>query len=392
MFIKNSDHKRQILIIDSELAASKSLSMLLETRGYLVKLAHSAQDGFAVISRDTDLILLDVMLPDQSGFEVCRQLKKNQVTSEIPIIMLGSKLLSQDAVEALYLGADDYLKKPFEYEELIARMETVMKRRLNTTEAAGVSKEDEEIVYELRRIIDNELIIPHFQPIFLFSPFQLLGFEVLTRAKTKSRLADPNILFKAAIKYGCYQELELAGWRKALEYASQHLTSEKLFFNCNPYLIERSDFLKIKNLFEGEKIKIENVFLEITERSMISDFKLFFHHLSYFRDFGFKFVVDDVGGGYASLESIVEIKPEVVKIDHHIINQLDRDPYKKSIVKFLVNFCKENKVLAVAEGIETESILKAVIELNTDAGQGYYLYRPNPEINIKELEKIKLPK
>ena len=179
------------------------------------------------------------------------------------------------------------------------------------------------------------------------------------------------------------------GWAKALEYAAQYLTDQKIFLNCNPYLIERSDFLKIKNLFEGKKIKIENVFLEITERSMISDFKLFYQHLSYFKDFGFKFAVDDVGGGYASLESIVEIKPEVVKIDHHIINQLDRDPFKKSIVKFLASFCKENNILTVAEGIETQNILKAVIDLNVDAGQGYYLYRPNPEINIKELEKLK---
>ncbi len=386
---KDSNHKKQVLIVDSEVAASKSLCMLLETRGYFVKLAHSAQDTFATVSRDTDLILLDVMLPDQSGFEVCRQLKKNQMTTHIPIIMLGNKLLSEDAVEALYLGADDYLKKPFEYEELIARMETVMKRRSNSLQEEDVSKEEEETVYELRRIIDNQLVTPHFQPIFCFKPFRLFGFEVLTRAKTKGRLVDPNILFKEAIKFGFYQELELVGWAKALEYAEQYLTDQKLFLNCNPYLIERSDFLKIKNLFVGKKIKIENVFLEITERSMISDFKLFYQHLSYFRDFGFKFAVDDVGGGYASLESIVEIKPEVVKIDHHIINQLDRDPFKKSIVKFLASFCKENNILTVAEGIETQSILKAVIDLNVDAGQGYYLYRPNPEINIKELEKLK---
>ncbi len=383
------NHKKQIFIIDNEIASSKSLCMLLETRGYLVKIAHSAQDAFELVSRDTDLILLDVMLPDQNGFEVCRQLKENQMTSHIPVIMVGSKLLSEDAVEALYLGADDYLKKPFDYEELIARMEAIMRRQANLLEGGGISKEEEATVYELRRMIDNGLITPFFQPIFLLKPLRLFGFEVLTRGKTQSRLADPEQLFRAAIKFGCYQELELLAWEKALEYALPRLREEKLFFNCNPYLIERSDFVKIRNLFEGRKIKIANVFLEITERSMISDFKLFYQHIGYFKDFGFKFAVDDVGGGYASLESIVEIKPEVVKIDHHIINQLDRDPFKKSIVKFLVNFCKENNILTVAEGIETANILKVVAELNVDAGQGYYLYRPNPEINIKDMQKLK---
>lgn len=352
-------------------------------------MAHSAQEAFELVSRDTDLILLDVMLPDQNGFEVCRQLKDNQLTSHIPVIMMGSKLLGEDAVEALYLGADDYLKKPFDYEELIARMEAIMRRRANILEGGGISKEEEAVVYELRRMIDNGLITPFFQPIFLFRPLRLFGFEVLTRGKTQSRLADPENLFRAAIKFGCYQELELLGWAKALEYALPRLEGQKLFLNCNPYLIERSDFLKIRTLFEGKKMKPEDVFLEITERSMISDFKLFYQHISYFKDFGFKFAVDDVGGGYASLESIVEIKPEVVKIDHHIISQLDRDPFKKSIVKFLVNFCRENNILTVAEGIETENILKMVVGLNVDAGQGYYLYRPNPEINIRELQKLK---
>ena len=95
--------------------------------------------------------------------------------------------------------------------------------------------------------------------------------------------------------------------------------------------------------------------------------------------------VDDVGGGYASLESIVETRPDVVKIDRHIISDLKRDPFRRSIVKFIVAFCKENHIVSVAEGIETQQDLDTVISLGVDAGQGYFLYKPTTQINLGDM-------
>ena len=80
--------------------------------------------------------------------------------------------------------------------------------------------------------------------------------------------------------------------------------------------------------------------------------------------------MDDVSGGYASLEAIVATKPEVVKIDRHIVHELGKDSLKRSIVKFIVAFCKENSILSVAEGIERKEDLDILIELGVDAGQG----------------------
>lgn len=382
---KSNGKKKRILLVDDDKSVSQMLTMLLETRGYDVQTAYSGVEALQKASETTDLILLDLILPDEEGFDICRKLKEQERTANVPIIILSARVLSGDIVEGLYLGADDYLTKPFEYEELVARMEAVMRRGSIFQGGATKITKDDEIVRELRKIIEEERIIPFYQPIYLLKPFKLFGLEALCRPKTESLLANPEMLFKVAVQYGFYQDLEMLSWKKAIEYAADFITNEFLFLNCNPYLVEGPKFLSIKSLFENSGLKVGNVILEITERSEVGNFKEFYTQLERFREHGFKFAVDDVGGGYASLESIVETKPEVVKIDRHIINNLENDPYKRSIVKFVVAFCKENNIFSIAEGIETKENLLKIMELGVDAAQGYYLSKPKPIIDIKEL-------
>jgi len=387
MMIRKINTKKNILIIDDDKSITQMLKLLLETRGYVVNVASTGREAFHLVSSSTDLILLDLVLPDYEGFHVCRKFKENDRTRHIPVIILSAKLLSEDIVEGLYLGADDYLTKPFEYEELVARMEAVMRRGALMRKGSVATNGEQAIIQELRKIIDQELIVPFFHPIYRLNDCHMIGLEVLSRPKTTSMLSNPELLFKAAIQFGCYQDLEMIAWKKALEYATQYIDDHKLFLNCNPYLVEGQKFLTIKSLFDKHSIKIENVVLEITERSAISDYKIFYENLKQYRDYGFKFAVDDVGGGYSSLESIVETKPEVVKIDRHIVSGLDKDKFKRSIVKFVTAFCKENKILSIAEGVETKSELDIVQELGVDAAQGYYLYRPTPKINMEEMSQ-----
>lgn len=384
--IKQANGKKHILLVDDDKAATQMLTLLLQTRGYDVNVAGRADEVFAKVTDTTDLILLDLILPDQGGFEICRQLRENRLTKQIPIIILSAKLLSEDITEALYIGADDYLTKPFEYEELVARMEAVM-RRGGTHNAAFSAECEGKIIAEIRTIIAQGLITPFFQPIFLLNPFKLYGFEALTRPQASDMLSSPDMLFKAALQYGFYQDLEILAWRKAVDYAGRFLRDKKLFLNCNPYLVEGPKFPVIKSIFEKSDFSIHNVVLEITERSAISDFKTFYECLARYRECGFQFAVDDVGGGYASLEAIVETKPEVLKIDRHIITGLGKDRFKTSIVKFIVSFCRENDILSIAEGIETQEDLDAVLASGVDAGQGYYLCKPAPRIDIEQMKK-----
>ncbi|HQL41013.1 MAG TPA: response regulator transcription factor, partial [Candidatus Omnitrophota bacterium] len=121
--------KKKVLIVDDEKNVAKTLVLLLETRGYAIDVAETGQQALQKATQKPDIILLDLVLPDISGFEICRKLREQKDTKQIPIIILSVRYLYEDKIEGLYLGADDYITKPFEYEELFARMEAVMRRR-----------------------------------------------------------------------------------------------------------------------------------------------------------------------------------------------------------------------------------------------------------------------
>lgn len=377
--------KRRILVVDDEATLTQRIAMVLETRGYEVNVATSGEEAIAKAITHPDLILLDLVLPDLEGLEVCRRLKEQKSTQDIPIIMVSAQPMFEEKIEGLYLGADDYLAKPFDFEELFARMDTILRRSILHDDRHNDNRS--KIILELRKIIKEELVRPFYQPIFYLKPFKFLGFEALVRPFGGTLLTNPEKLFKAALTYGLYCDLESLSWAKALEKRPPYLSRGKLFLNCSPYFVESSIFFKVKSLFEEHNVAPQNVVLEITERSAITDFNGFYERLRTYRDYGFELAVDDVGGGYASLESIVQVKPTIVKIDNHLILDVHKDAIKRSIVKFLVIFCKENKILSIAEGIESRDDLDVLIDLGVDAGQGYLLCRPQERINLSDVYK-----
>lgn len=379
--------KKNVLLVDDEKSLTQMLSMLLETRGYKVDVAYSAEEALQKITPYVDLIILDLILPDLHGFEFCRRLREQEKDRHIPIIILSAQSLNEDRVQGLYMGADDFLPKPCEHEELIARMEVLMRRwhRNAQKQADG----GEETVCALRKILDEALIVPHFQPIYTFNPFRLYGVEVLTRPKIEGYLANPEHFFNAALQYGLYTDIEILAWSMALsEFRNVAENNLFVFLNCSPYFIESPQFMRVRALTEKNSIPPQNVVLEITERSAITNFKLFYDHLQSYREYGLRVAIDDVGGGYASLQAILETKPNIIKIDRQFIQTLEADPYRQSLVKLVIAFCKENKILSVAEGIEDQKEMAMVRDLGVDAGQGYYFYRPTPILDIPAMHKV----
>jgi len=320
--------------------------------------------------------------------KICQQLKSNDQTKDIPIIIISGSQNKTIRVESLYLGAEDFISKPFEPEELFARMDVVMRRHHSGLNEES-SQDHQDTICELKRIIDEESISVRFQPIYFLKPMKLLGLEMLSCPQTSSSMLNPEVFFRSALKYGVYYEVEMIGWRKALKIASDHFDGrQKLFLNCDPYLIESKKFGSVKDMFTDFGMSSNEIFLEITERSAVVAFEVFYERIREYRDGGFKIAVDDMGAGYSSLESIIEIRPEAVKLDRHIINGVSQDPYKSSIVKLFVSFCRENNIICVAEGIETREDLDAVIALGVDAGQGYFLCRPTETMDLAAMHKI----
>lgn len=120
---------RRILIIDDEPAIREVIVAALEMAGYETLEAGNAQDGHAlIIDHKPDLVLIDWMMPNVSGIELARRLKRDSLTAEIPLIMLTAKGEEDHKITGLEAGADDYITKPFSPRELIARLKAVLRR------------------------------------------------------------------------------------------------------------------------------------------------------------------------------------------------------------------------------------------------------------------------
>ncbi|MCL5043431.1 MAG: phosphate regulon transcriptional regulator PhoB [Gammaproteobacteria bacterium] len=120
---------KTILIVDDETPIREMIAVALEMAGYECLEADNAQAAHAlIVDRKPDLLLLDWMLPGTTGIELARRLKRDEMTSDIPIIMLTAKGEEDNKIQGLEVGADDYITKPFSPRELVARLKAVLRR------------------------------------------------------------------------------------------------------------------------------------------------------------------------------------------------------------------------------------------------------------------------
>lgn len=127
----------RILIVDDEEDLCEILKFNLENEGYLIDTANSAEEALKMDLTGYDLLLLDVMMGEISGFKMANLLKKNESTATIPIIFITAKDTENDTLTGFNLGADDYISKPFSLREVIARVKAVLRRTSVSQEGAS---------------------------------------------------------------------------------------------------------------------------------------------------------------------------------------------------------------------------------------------------------------
>ena len=175
----------RVLLVEDEPGLRLTLGDRLTSEGYSVETAADGDEALArAADASHDLIVLDVMLPRQSGLDVCRTLRQRGITT--PVLMLTAKGQVADRVVGLKLGADDYLTKPFETIELLARLEALLRRRTGGPQPGGESYRFGDVVVDFRRTE----VLRGGRPVELSArEFKLLRHFIEHRGDTLSREA-----------------------------------------------------------------------------------------------------------------------------------------------------------------------------------------------------------
>lgn len=159
----------KVLVVDDDVRLLELLKDFLSSFGYSVSTATRPSAALEALKKNPDLVILDVMLPEMSGFDLCKEIRK---TSQVPIVMLTARGDLTDKVVGLELGADDYMPKPFEPRELVARIQTILRRtqaHQQPQERSVLKFHDLEILLDSRNVkLSGELL-----------DFSTLEFDVL---------------------------------------------------------------------------------------------------------------------------------------------------------------------------------------------------------------------
>jgi EAL domain-containing protein (putative c-di-GMP-specific phosphodiesterase class I) len=230
----------------------------------------------------------------------------------------------------------------------------------------------------LQEVLLEDKLATLFQPVFELSRRAVLGFEALSRGPSGTPYHMPLRLFEMASASDLVFELDRKCRRRALE-ASRLLPRDVLLFvNVFPSAMYDPEFqgAPLLRLLQELDLRPDRVVLEITEKYAIENYGLFAEALEKFTKLGFQIAVDDVGAGYSGLEKIAHLNPRYLKLDRELIKDIDSSYIRREMARALKAFADKIGSTIIAEGIEREGELRALIELGIDYGQGFLLGRP----------------
>lgn len=224
----------------------------------------------------------------------------------------------------------------------------------------------------IERVIESQSVTMHCQPIVSLASGRLFGLEALARFPAPPRQA-PDVWFAEAETAGLGVELQLTAAAEALSLTSQLPDGVFLAVNVGPDVISDPRLSALLQSAPGERIV-----LELTEHLSFENYPTLRRRLQDIRAVGVRLAIDDTGAGYASLGNIVNLAPDLIKLDRQFTRGIDLDPVRRALAGALVSFAADTGAEVIAEGIENADELATVRELGIRYGQGYFIARPAP--------------
>ncbi len=244
--------------------------------------------------------------------------------------------------------------------------------------------------WNIRDILDNESLVVHFHPIVSLKERDIVGIEALSRGVTPSGTpVVPLDLFGRAEERGLSLELDRLCRKKALEAFAEIRSSHKLllFVNLNSSILDEKTtgsghFL---SMTRTAGVAPDRVAIEVVE-SRVSDSKYLREFSTRYREAGFLIVVDDFGTEHSNLERLIQVRPDIIKVDRNIISGVESDHYKQSVLKSICGLSEMIGALSLAEGVETMEELNVCHQLGADLFQGFLFSKPSQGFDVLEAE------
>jgi EAL domain-containing protein (putative c-di-GMP-specific phosphodiesterase class I) len=225
-----------------------------------------------------------------------------------------------------------------------------------------------------------EQVTSVYEPIVDVATKTVFGYEALARGPAGTELHAPDALFAAAEEHALVFELDCLCRKSGIDGAIGLPSETKLFLNVRPTTIHDPSFhpeALIRTL-EKSELRPSDVVFEISEKESIANFDIFREIRDEYRKLGFRFAVDDTGAGYASLQAVIELEPDFIKVDRALITGVDTDPARQALLKALHAMAGGIGAKIVAEGLDTLEQLETLGKLEIPFGQGWLFGKPTP--------------
>jgi EAL domain-containing protein (putative c-di-GMP-specific phosphodiesterase class I) len=232
----------------------------------------------------------------------------------------------------------------------------------------------------LAAVIAGGGVRAEFQPVIDLARASVVGYEAL--ARFDGPVPSPLPWFEAAHLHGRLVELEAVALRSALAAHASLPTNTFLTVNIGPGSI---DSPLVREVWEDHPA-LGGVVIELTEHERIDSYASLEPALNRLRSAGALLAIDDAGAGYAGLQHVLSLRPDIIKLDRALVEGLDRDEAKRTLVEMIGTLAGRLDAWLLAEGIETGEELDVLVALGVPLAQGYFLGRPGPAFPVLDPE------
>lgn len=365
-----------ILVVDDDADVRFVVADSLRQAGFTVQEAETGEAALEKLSAGAEAVISDISMPGLTGVEMLRLIRARDL--DMPVVLLTGRPSLETAIEAVEGGALRYLRKPAATSEIVETMDQAVRLgRLARwrREALAITRPRSQFVGDrasMEQAFEEALagLWMAAQPIVGAKDGLIFGVELLARS-VSNRFTSVTMLVEAAEKLGRVISL---GRRVRQVAASIEVPQEQaIFVNIHSLEFDDEDLYAENNplRFLGSK-----VILEVTERHSIDQVKNLKEKVAVLRSLGFWIAVDDMGAGYAGLNSFAALRPDIVKLDMAIVRGIDQDPYRRTLVRSMTAMCRDFGIPLVAEGVETEEEKSVLVDLGCDFLQGFLCGSP----------------